>query len=54
MPLLRRNSAKPADYSACCSILLTAGCEMCRSLAAPLVDPVSMIALKISICRKRT
>src|SRR5258708_2282594 len=53
-PLLRRNSGNPTDCSACWRILLTAGCEIFRILAAPLVEPVSMTALKTSMCRKRT
>ncbi|MOA08395.1 hypothetical protein D3C78_1281550 [compost metagenome] len=53
-PLRRRNMAKPRCSSSCPSSRLTADCDRPRRVAAPMVEPVSMMARKASNCFRFT
>jgi hypothetical protein len=53
LPRTRSNSGMPSCSSACCSTLVTAGCEMCSTWAAPLMVPTCMMAWKTSMWRRR-
>ncbi|MNT52862.1 hypothetical protein D3C72_1899100 [compost metagenome] len=44
LPRTRSNSGMPSCNSQCCKTLVTAGCEICSTWAAPLMVPTCMMA----------